>query len=537
MLRQVDIDGPLDRYPDDLSGGQQQRVAIARAIVGDRTLILADEPTGALDTVTGDMVIELLASLVQRPELLARPRHPRSPVRVVGRPAGAGARRRAHRGLPPGRGPPARDGGRPMSANPTAPRLALRLARRELVRRPWRTALVVLMVLVPSAGMAFAVTMIETNQWTALDELESTSGQTDAFGEWFDQGNPAEPGDEQLDELAAALPAGSEVVVDRWYRDRVADGDTRAYFEVRDLDLASADRPGPDPRADRPHGHVARRGGRERRPRRRARRGRGRHDPTGPARPRARGGGRGHVPGRQRGPGLRRRAARRRRAPGARGQPGRQHPDRPTGTALPRGDRAVDAAGGRRGTQRLAAPAQHGGRRRRGGDRSLLDVRGRRRRPHRAGHGHHRRLRRQRPPPAPRRRAAVRLRRAPEDDPAVPRLPGRPDRRGGCVHRHRRRASRPPPPSHPTCSGTWSAITSTGSPSRVLQLLPILVIGTVGAAAASAIPARSAARVSTLQALAGRRPLPVVPRRLPTFGLVSLLVGAALFAMAVSGSR
>jgi putative ABC transport system ATP-binding protein len=63
-LQLVDIDGPLDRYPDDLSGGQQQRVAIARAIVGERSLLLADEPTGALDTVTGDRVIELLASLV-----------------------------------------------------------------------------------------------------------------------------------------------------------------------------------------------------------------------------------------------------------------------------------------------------------------------------------------------------------------------------------------------------------------------------------------------------------------------------------------
>jgi putative ABC transport system ATP-binding protein len=63
-LRRVAVDGPLDRYPDDLSGGQQQRVAIARAIVGDRKLVLADEPTGSLDSVTADLVIELLADLV-----------------------------------------------------------------------------------------------------------------------------------------------------------------------------------------------------------------------------------------------------------------------------------------------------------------------------------------------------------------------------------------------------------------------------------------------------------------------------------------
>ena len=95
-LEELGLTDRASSFPDELSGGERQRVAIARAVVGDRHLLLADEPSGALDSANAEAVIRLIRAAC-RARRGRRRRHPRRAAGVVGRPGGVPARRARRR--------------------------------------------------------------------------------------------------------------------------------------------------------------------------------------------------------------------------------------------------------------------------------------------------------------------------------------------------------------------------------------------------------------------------------------------------------
>lgn len=78
LLRQMEMADHAHKLPSQISGGQQQRVAIARALANDPPLIVADEPTGRLDSVTAEVIFRIFQQLVAQGKTLVMVTHDRT---------------------------------------------------------------------------------------------------------------------------------------------------------------------------------------------------------------------------------------------------------------------------------------------------------------------------------------------------------------------------------------------------------------------------------------------------------------------------
>lgn len=85
LARQLGIDDLLDKYPYELSGGQKQRAAVARALITDPKLVLADEPTGALDSRSSDNLLQLLSEINRKGQTVVMVTHSVKAASCAGR--------------------------------------------------------------------------------------------------------------------------------------------------------------------------------------------------------------------------------------------------------------------------------------------------------------------------------------------------------------------------------------------------------------------------------------------------------------------
>jgi len=114
-------------------------------------------------------------------------------------------------------------------------RLGLRLARREARRHPWRTSLVLLMVVIPTLGMTVGATLLRTGEWSAADRHAAEYGRADTIAS-LEPGADGQVAPDGEGRLRASLPGGTYVIVHD-VQDRLRLEDRRAYLTVSDLDL------------------------------------------------------------------------------------------------------------------------------------------------------------------------------------------------------------------------------------------------------------------------------------------------------------
>jgi putative ABC transport system permease protein len=137
--------------------------------------------------------------------------------------------------------------GSPIGRRWTSARLGVRLARRELRRRPWRSFLVLLLVFVPTFAMAAFATVLRTTERSLADARAAEYGRADLIGysqvgydpygmQLMGAGAP-ETAAQLLERVTSALPPGSRVLVEQERFDRVVQGDRRTYFQVSDVPL------------------------------------------------------------------------------------------------------------------------------------------------------------------------------------------------------------------------------------------------------------------------------------------------------------